>query len=449
MSSSFGEIVKRRRSALGMTQARLGDLVGRSISTVRAWERDRTHPSDDETLAAVVAVLGITDDELTELDLVLPGGRKFRPAGPGQPTSRADVTAPEPPATRVVGTGSSTGPGEPIRRHGSPDVGPADPRPAAGAAEERSTEGAEEPATERLFDEDALEVESPEGAHSEEAQSEEAQSEEAQSEEAQPEEAEPEEAEPEEAEPEEAEPEETPSGEASPEETPSADAEEAVAGLPKEEEPKEWENVGDVSGESFGAMEQASVDLDARTTVMEDGGIRVLGVGTSAAALRPAPLERPEPEEGTEDAEAEESEAEESGGEETEGEGPEEPQASPDEDDPFAATQVAEPPVVAPAPTAAITPAARAKPADTATALGGLSRSTMALERRPSPTKPSASPVVENYLDDPDEERRYRVRAVLTFAAMIGLLIFLRWALGGMGEAIGQLWSNFQENLKI
>ncbi len=336
----------------------------------------------------------------------------------------------------------------------------------------RSAKDTEEPANERLFDEDALEVESPEEAYSkdaqpeetpsgeessretlsvdaqsEEAQPEEAHSEKAQPEEGHPEESQPEETQPEETQPEETQPEETPSGEEPPEETPPADAEEAVAGLPEEEEPTEWEQVGDVAGASVGAMEQALVDLDARTTVMEDGGIRVLGVGTSAAALRPAPLERPEPEEGIEDAEA--VEAEEAGGEEAEGEGPAEPQASPDEDDPFAATQVAEPPVVAPAPTEAITPAARAKPADAATALGGLSRSTMALERRPSPTKPSASPVVENYLDDPDEERRYRVRAVLTFAAMIGLLIFLRWALGGMGEAIGQLWSNFQENLKI
>ncbi len=178
--------------------------------------------------------------------------------------------------------------------------------------------------------------------------------------------------------------------------------------------------------------------------MLEAGGLRVLGVGSSAAALRPDPPEPAlvDPEVmGTEADDPEtiddEPEVEEGGPVETTGE-------PLDEDDPFAETQVTERPVVAPA------PAVAKKPSSVVTAVSKLSGSTMALERRPSRTPSTApAPTSDNYLDDPEEERRYRVRAVLTFAAMLALFIFLRWALGGMGEAIGQLWSNFQENLKI
>lgn len=64
MSEAFGTEVKTRRVALGMSQARLAELVGRSTSTVRSWERGKTEPSPD-ALDALTAVLDINshDDE--------------------------------------------------------------------------------------------------------------------------------------------------------------------------------------------------------------------------------------------------------------------------------------------------------------------------------------------------------------------------------------------------
>lgn len=42
-----------------MSQSRLGELVGRSASTVRSWEKDNSTPTDPEVLDALVAVLGV------------------------------------------------------------------------------------------------------------------------------------------------------------------------------------------------------------------------------------------------------------------------------------------------------------------------------------------------------------------------------------------------------
>lgn len=64
MSEAFGSEIQTRRAAIGMSQARLAELVGRSTSTVRSWERGRTEPSAD-ALDALIAVLGMNsyDDE--------------------------------------------------------------------------------------------------------------------------------------------------------------------------------------------------------------------------------------------------------------------------------------------------------------------------------------------------------------------------------------------------
>ncbi len=60
---SFAELVRERRSAAGLSQARLGQMVGRAASTIRSWERGQTTPRG-EVLDAVVAVLGVSDAEL-------------------------------------------------------------------------------------------------------------------------------------------------------------------------------------------------------------------------------------------------------------------------------------------------------------------------------------------------------------------------------------------------
>lgn len=64
MALDLGDLIKRRRAELGMTQARLAELVGMSASAVRSWERGRATPKGASTRAALAAVLGLTDDEL-------------------------------------------------------------------------------------------------------------------------------------------------------------------------------------------------------------------------------------------------------------------------------------------------------------------------------------------------------------------------------------------------
>jgi len=44
---------------MGLSQAKLGDLVGRSASTVRGWESDSATPGDPDVLDALAAVLGL------------------------------------------------------------------------------------------------------------------------------------------------------------------------------------------------------------------------------------------------------------------------------------------------------------------------------------------------------------------------------------------------------
>jgi transcriptional regulator with XRE-family HTH domain len=75
MSEAFGSEIQTRRTAIGMSQARLAELVGRSTSTVRSWERGRTEPSPD-ALDALVAVLGMDsydDETVIEMPAVVAG----------------------------------------------------------------------------------------------------------------------------------------------------------------------------------------------------------------------------------------------------------------------------------------------------------------------------------------------------------------------------------------
>ncbi|MFQ5522300.1 MAG: helix-turn-helix domain-containing protein [Acidimicrobiia bacterium] len=70
---SFGRTIRYRRTKLGLSQTKLGELVGRSASTIRDWERDRTRPNDPGVVAAVAAVLGIEERILFDkLDLKRP-----------------------------------------------------------------------------------------------------------------------------------------------------------------------------------------------------------------------------------------------------------------------------------------------------------------------------------------------------------------------------------------
>ena len=61
---SFGRTIKSKRTTLGLSQAKLGDLVGRSATTIRSWERDTTVPNDPSVITALSAVLGIHERTL-------------------------------------------------------------------------------------------------------------------------------------------------------------------------------------------------------------------------------------------------------------------------------------------------------------------------------------------------------------------------------------------------
>ncbi|HUF94685.1 MAG TPA: helix-turn-helix domain-containing protein [Acidimicrobiia bacterium] len=63
---SFGRSIRYRRTRLGLSQARLGQLVGRSGAAIRSWERDASIPTDVSVLQALSAVLGIETEVLFE-----------------------------------------------------------------------------------------------------------------------------------------------------------------------------------------------------------------------------------------------------------------------------------------------------------------------------------------------------------------------------------------------
>lgn len=121
---SLGDLMQRRRAALGLTQARLAELVGRSPSTIRSWERDRSVPAEPSAYAALSAVLGLTDEEI---ESAISGGRSQTPAPDATDLEGSLPGDPDP-------TGASI---EPPPAGGSPELEadrgdrPADGRPLA------------------------------------------------------------------------------------------------------------------------------------------------------------------------------------------------------------------------------------------------------------------------------------------------------------------------------
>lgn len=61
---SFGRTVRYRRTKLGLSQAKLAELVGRSTPTIRSWERDKSRPNDPKVLSALAAILGVDEKHL-------------------------------------------------------------------------------------------------------------------------------------------------------------------------------------------------------------------------------------------------------------------------------------------------------------------------------------------------------------------------------------------------
>lgn len=109
MEQTFAAFVAARRSELGIPLSTFADLVGRSASTVRSWERGRARPGDPNTLRAIAAVLDVDEGHLA----VLAGGAALPPPPAPDPAPRTDppedvLDAPE--AGEVAGDGEEPSP---------------------------------------------------------------------------------------------------------------------------------------------------------------------------------------------------------------------------------------------------------------------------------------------------------------------------------------------------
>ena len=72
-------MIRGAREKLGLSHTRLADLVGRSPSIVRAWERGHTIPEETAVLSSLAAVLGLEEQSVfTAAGVTLPGPRTIR-----------------------------------------------------------------------------------------------------------------------------------------------------------------------------------------------------------------------------------------------------------------------------------------------------------------------------------------------------------------------------------
>jgi transcriptional regulator with XRE-family HTH domain len=103
---SFGRTVRYRRTKLGLSQAKLAELVGRSTPTIRSWERDKSRPNDAQVIATLAAILGVDERQLFDkAEIEIPAVVETGPtveealatlslqAGPVSDDDRADVFA--------------------------------------------------------------------------------------------------------------------------------------------------------------------------------------------------------------------------------------------------------------------------------------------------------------------------------------------------------------------
>jgi transcriptional regulator with XRE-family HTH domain len=325
----FGGLVKQRRIALGMSQAGLADLVGRSASAIRSWERGSSTPTDEAVIRSLGAVLGIEEGDLRSTvgmpaevvpeDLEEIGGRGLR-------------------AFAEAGVQASDGPVD------APVLEPSDGEITNEAGERDAVvDGGDEsvPVTDEIsWDDVAASV----ASGSEPA---------------------------------------TPAGDGEVNEEEADRAE--VGDVPEEVETPDVEDVLEASGSTPESTDEeipgdngdepegAEPEVDLRDPESDRG---LLSVPSSGA-------DRPR----------------------TEG------------------------PLVSTQPSATFVASASAAASRTAM---------MSVRETPSP------PVVPSYLDDPDQMMTYWIRTALTVAFTMFLLVILFWALGNLGDSIGEVWDLFK-----
>ncbi len=106
---SFGRTIRYRRTKMGLSQAKLGELVGRSASTIRSWERDNAMPNDTSVVDALAAVLDLDSRLLYSKAGIQPSEAEENPTlqealatlGPGS----VPVSEKPPPPPPPVGVG--------------------------------------------------------------------------------------------------------------------------------------------------------------------------------------------------------------------------------------------------------------------------------------------------------------------------------------------------------
>jgi transcriptional regulator with XRE-family HTH domain len=127
-------MIRGAREKLGLSHTRLADLVGRSPSIVRAWERGHTIPEETSVLSSLAAVLGLDERSVfTAAGVTLPGPRTTRTLE--QSLSEIAPTALGGPVRVPSGGAPAPQPAAPVRA-GVPPVSPPpgdDSRPAASA----------------------------------------------------------------------------------------------------------------------------------------------------------------------------------------------------------------------------------------------------------------------------------------------------------------------------
>ncbi len=138
---SFGRTIRYRRTKLGLSQAKLGDLVGRSASTIRSWERDQAAPNDPSVLTILAAVLGLEERILYDKAGVAMPVRETSPTVEEAFASLApeSVVAEEPSTAEPVPTEEPALEEEPEPQV-EPDTEPEEPEPVEPALDAESQE---------------------------------------------------------------------------------------------------------------------------------------------------------------------------------------------------------------------------------------------------------------------------------------------------------------------
>jgi transcriptional regulator with XRE-family HTH domain len=63
----YGEIIREKRRAMGLSQTELADAISVSRSAIYAWEKENFPPTDAKNIAALESVLGIESSNLYKI----------------------------------------------------------------------------------------------------------------------------------------------------------------------------------------------------------------------------------------------------------------------------------------------------------------------------------------------------------------------------------------------